>query len=118
MSRQIQYILEWTITRGQQGAFKKLALAAIEAAKADEPGTLGYQWYFSKDESKCYVAESYADAGSMMTHLENVAPVLSEFFKLSAITRFEVFGNLTSKAEKALAPLRAQTFDHWSGFTR
>jgi hypothetical protein len=50
--------------------------------------------------------------------MEHVGPALGELLKVSKITRFDVFGNLSPAAKESLQAAGAQTYSFWEGFTR
>jgi len=118
MTNEIQYTVEWTIKPGGLKIFKDIANKAIKLVQDSEPGMKGYQWYFNNDESKCYTAEWQLSSESLLTHLQNVGSILPELLEHSDITRFEVFGNLNSKASEAVKGLGAKVFGYFNGFTR
>lgn len=118
MSDQIKYTVEWTIYDGKLNEFKEIAQAAISSTKSSEPDMLGYQWYFNDDQSKCYLLERVSDSQALLNHFENVGPILPQLSEFAEITRFEIYGNLTEEAEKAIAPLGAKTFDYYDGYIR
>ena len=118
MSEQIKYTVEWTINSGKLNEFKQIAQTAINSTKSNEPDMLGYQWYFNGDQSKCYLLERVSDSQALLAHFENVGQILPQLAEFAEITRFEIYGNLTEEAEKAIAPLGAKTFDYYDGFVR
>ena len=118
MSYQVQFFVELTIGAGGLARFKELAQAATDAVQAQEPGTIGYQWYISEDQKCAFVIEWYAHADLIPAHFQLVGPIMGEMGKVSEVARFEVFGNLTEAARQALAPLSPGMFGFWLGFTR
>lgn len=118
MHAPIQYTIEWTLKPGGMEAFKKLGQGAIDAVRENEQGMKGYQWYFNEDSSKCYLSEWFADSGALLQHLANVGPTLPEFFEHSEITAFQVLGDLSPEARKAVAELNAEVHGFWAGFVR
>ncbi len=51
-----------TIVKGKREEYKKLVQEMSRAVEANEPGTLHYQFYLNRDETKCIVNEIYADS--------------------------------------------------------
>lgn len=100
-ANQVQYTVEWTINPGQVEAFKALGQAAIQAVQANEPDMVGYHWYFDDDQSTCYLHESYANPDGIATHIDHIGPTLMKLLDVSKISRFEVFGDLSPKAQQA-----------------
>ena len=118
MSQKLQYTVEWGIKPGGLDTFKSLANQAIDLVQANEPGMIGYQWYFNDDESKCYTVEWFNGSEAFMAHLQNVGGILPKILEVSDITRFEVFGNPSEEARTALAGLGASIVGYYGGFTR
>ncbi len=115
---QVQYIVEWTIKEGSLETAKKMAADVTKSVAANEPKMMAFQWYINEDQTKLYLVEWFADADAIVDHFENVGEALGEFFNYAEISRYEVFGDLTEEARRAVEGLGAQTFDHWDGFTR
>jgi quinol monooxygenase YgiN len=118
MHAPIQYTIEWTLKPGGADAFKQLAQSAIDAVRENEPGMKGYQWYFNEDGTKSYLSEWFDNSGALLEHLGNVGPILPQFFDVSEITAFQVLGDLSPEARKAVAELNAEVHGFWSGFVR
>ncbi|MHB8994498.1 MAG: hypothetical protein ACYC63_04530 [Armatimonadota bacterium] len=118
MVNEVQFVVELDINAGEQETFKKWAKAAIDVIEAKEPETIAYRWHLSDDETKCYISEWYPSSDVLAAHMEHVGPTLGELLKVSKITRFEVFGNLSPAAKASLQAAGAQTYSFWEGFTR
>lgn len=114
----ISYVVEFSIKDGKVDEFKSKAEGYIAAVKANEPGTLGYQWYLSEDGKRCLIQETFASSDALLTHLGNVGPSLPELLEIAPLTRCEVFGTASDAASSALAALSAVHFPHLSGFDR
>jgi quinol monooxygenase YgiN len=118
MVNEVQFVVELAINAGEQEDFKKWAKAAIDVIEAKEPETIAYRWHLNDDETMCYISEWYPSSDVLAAHLENVGPSLAEMLKVSKITRFEVFGNLTPAAKEMLEAAGANTYGFWEGFSR
>jgi hypothetical protein len=118
MSDQVQFVVQITIAEGGLEKFKELAKAAADTVEAQEPGTIAYRWYFSEDQTQCYVLEWYKSADLIPGHMECVGPILVEMGAVSHVTRFEVFGNVSEEIRAAMAPLGAKFLGYSHGFTR
>jgi quinol monooxygenase YgiN len=118
MDSKVQYKVEFTLQAGQQESFKKMIDQLIIQVKANEPGTLNYQFYFNEDETICQVIEHYNDSPAMLHHLANVMPALTEVLKISSITKLEFFGPLSEEAHAAAAAFGAVFYSSYDGFTR
>ena len=117
MSR-ISYIAEFTIADGKAGEFKSKAQGYIDAVEANEPGTLGYQWYVDAAGTRCLLHETFASSEALIAHLQNVGPSLPDLLAIAPITRTEVLGSASAAATEALAALGAVHFPHLAGFER
>ena len=80
---------------GSLEAFKKISRQCVETSQAE----LFYGFTFHGNLA--HVREGYADAAALLTHIQNIGPLLEQLLKLSDITRLEVHG-----PEKELANLR------------
>jgi len=118
MTDELQYTVVWNIKPEGLDAFKELAKKATELVRDNEPDIKGYQWYFNEDETICYTLEWHSSSESLLAHLANVGEVLPKILGYSDISRFEVFGNPSSKAMDALKGLGAEFYGFFDGFTR
>lgn len=114
----ISYIIELTIAAGKVDEFKAMAKGFIGGVQANEPNTLGYQWYLCEDGSRAILQETFSSSEALLTHLGNVGPSLPPLFAIAPITRFEVIGSASDDAREALAGLGAVHFPHMAGFDR
>lgn len=114
---QVQYFVELTIFAGKVETFKKLAQESIDIALAKSK-VLGYQFYFNKDESKCYLLEQYPDSEALLPHIASLQPIVRKVLAVSRVSKFEVFGNLNPEARRTLADFGANIFEYWNGFVR
>ena len=117
MADQIQYTVGWTIHAGKLDEFKALATEATALVEQNEPGMLGYHWYFNADETKCTLIEQYPSAEHILVHLGNVGGVLGKLLEISDLT-IDVYGEISDDARAALDPLGAVYYHHHTGFSR
>ena len=117
---QIQFRAEFTVQEGKIEEYKKLVQEMSRVVEANEPDTLGYQFYLNRDETKCIVYETYADSEAVFAHINGVASktILPKIFNVSRIRKFEVFGNPSEELQKVLATFSPQTYNLFSGFSR
>ncbi len=118
MTETIQYTIEWTIKPGGLEAFKEMAESISKLVEENEPQMKSYQWYFNEDATKGYTIENHTSSDSLLAHLENVGEVLPKLLVYCDLSRFEVFGNPTPEAKKALDTLGAKYNGHYTGFER
>ena len=86
---------------GKLEAIKAAMPAFMEMTKTEEKN-LFYEFSVNGDEIFC--REGYVDAGGLLTHLDNVGPMLAEALKIADLTRLEVHGP-AAELEKLKAPL-------------
>lgn len=114
----ISYLIQFTIEDGKTEEFKKLADGFIALTQANEPNTLSYQWWVAEEGPHALLYETFTDSDGLLTHLGNVGPSLPDLLAIAPITRWEVFGDASADARKAMADLGAVYFSHSNGFDR
>lgn len=116
----IHYTVEFTLKQDARDRFESLAEECISRVRRDEPNTLGYEWYITADGSKCHIDEWFKDSDAMLEHLGGsvVTEVLPKLLEAGEITGFDVHGELSPKAEEALAAFGTRNFQPLAGFTR
>jgi quinol monooxygenase YgiN len=120
MSKQVVYfVLDFVINEGKLAEFES-TVRTMTVGSQKEHGTIGYEWYFSKDRKQCRLLESYVDANAVLAHLSG--PVVQELVpkiqQYSSIARFEVYGNPGPKATEILEGIEAKIFAHGIGLSR
>ena len=105
------------ISSGNLQAFKALCEQFV-AKTSSEAKCLYYGFSFDGDQVHC--REGYEDAEGLLTHLNNVGPLLEEALKISELTRLEVHGpdEELAKLREPLAALKPQFFTLAYGFRR
>jgi hypothetical protein len=98
-------------------AFKKLCERFV-AKTSEETTCLYYGYSFDGDQAHC--REGYQDAEALLTHLQNVGPLIDEALKIAEIARLEVHGpeEELAKLREPLAHLNPQFFVLEYGFRR
>jgi quinol monooxygenase YgiN len=86
--------------------------------EAHEPGTINYQFYLDKSETKCIIWETYANSEALLAHTNSVASqtILPKIHGVSKIRRLDVYGNPSEELQKMLSG--KQTFNRFAGFSR
>jgi quinol monooxygenase YgiN len=109
-----------TIVKGKREEYKKLVQEMSRTVEANEPGTLHYQFYLNRDETKCIVNEIYANSEATLAHINGVASqtILPKIHNVSRISRLEVYGNPSKELQKVLADIVSQTYIPFTGFSR
>ena len=105
------------VAPGKLAAFKELCEQFVAKA-GKEPKCLYYGFSFNDDQVFC--REGYADAEGVLSHLENVGPLLAEALQIAEITRLEIHGpeEELARLRGPLADLNAQFFTLEYGFRR
>jgi quinol monooxygenase YgiN len=109
-----------TIVKGKREEYKKLVQEMSRAVEANEPGTLHYQFYLNRDETKCIVNEIYANSEATLAHINGVASqtILPKIHNVSRISRLDVYGKPSKELQKVLADVVSQTYIPFAGFSR
>ncbi len=108
---------EFTIESGKVDEFKKFAQELMDVVEEKEPKTLRYQWYFNRDQSKCYLVEEYPNAAAVRVHILHVGLHVRKLLQVSKVTKFTALGKLILP-RKALAAAGGQNFRYWKGLAR
>jgi quinol monooxygenase YgiN len=69
MATEVSWIVELNLQAGRKTEFTALMNEMINATRANEPGTLNYEWSTSADGAVCHIFERYVDSAAVMTHL-------------------------------------------------
>lgn len=115
----VNILVELSIHEGKLDAFKALA-EKMTAGTQSESGALGYEWYFSADQKRCRLLETYADADAVLAHFMGpvVQQLVPQMLQHSAVDRFEVYGDPGAKATAMLGGFGAEIFHYWNGVRR
>ncbi|MDX1520151.1 MAG: antibiotic biosynthesis monooxygenase [Anaerolineae bacterium] len=116
MTDSIRWIVKLSINEENLDEFKKIAAKLIEKTEA-EPGVLGYEWFFSEDESECCIFEWYKDSEAVLAHSANIGDMLPTFFSLCKPLSWEIYGNASDELKAAVARSRPVYFGHWGGLS-
>jgi len=115
-AQQVHFRVDLAIHEGKLAAFEETVKAMISGC-LKEPGALGYEWYLSKDRTRCRLLETYADANAAVAHMNGavVQQLVPKLLESSSITGFEVYGDPGATATEKLEAFGAQIFPHWQG---
>lgn len=81
---EVELVARMTVRAGMLERFKALAAECIRQAAARDVGTLRYDWFLSRDGTRCEVREAYADSESLLQHRANVRDAIDRLFTDSA----------------------------------
>lgn len=119
MNKNVSWIFELTLTKGNPNDLKKLMVELVESTKNNEPGTLAYEWTLNEDNNICHIHERYSDSNSALIHLNTFNENFAE--RLMAIgdaTGFVVYGNPSNELKDALEAFGGTYMSPIGGFTR
>lgn len=90
---------------------KALATAGCKTA-ASEPGTLTYDWHYSREQGSLVVLESYADSDAHLAHMraEGHGEFMSSLMQLIDSVEFFVLGEPTREHAAALSSVPGAQF--------
>lgn len=119
MSEQIFWLFENRIKDGQVDALNDLIADMSAATKADEPGTLNYEWFISEDNESCHIYERYADGAAALQHIEAFGEKFADrFMALLEPQGLKIYGDTDGAVKAALAALGARFHTSLGGFIR
>ncbi len=119
MSDTVHLLLALNIKEGELDNFKALMKEMVDATKANEPGTLNYEWFVSDDEKTCHTYERYADSAATMAHLTTFGQEFAErFLAVLEPVQFVVYGNPNDEVRTAVAGFGAVHMSKIAGFAR
>ena len=115
----VAWIFELIVNDGHDAALGTLMTEMVDATRADEPGTLDYEWYLSEDGRRLHIYERYADAAATLAHLGNFRErYLTRFFTALTPERMVLYGAPDAAVRSALAQLAPPVMPQVGGFTR
>lgn len=115
-----QLIVEFSINRGKQEEFKRLAKEIGDAVRRTEPGTRKYEWFLNAKENKCIVIESYDSSITGLNHVngEAIKRLFPQILKIAKIRSFKICGNPSKELMQQLQDVNAELYGFLSGFSR
>jgi quinol monooxygenase YgiN len=108
-----------TVKEGKLDEFKSVAQSLTEGSQS-EPGTIGYEWFASKNGKSFRLVETYADAAAIEAHftgsvVQNGVPKL---VALCTVDALEIYGDPGPKVAAIAGGLGAKIFSYWIGLNR
>ena len=119
MNAQVFCLLEVVIQPGREAEFRALVGEIVAATRADEPGTLDYEWSISADGTRAHLVERYVDSAAVLAHLANFMARFAERF-LAVVTpgAFTIYGAPSDAVKGALANFNPVYLEPVGGFSR
>ena len=102
------------IAPGDLAEFKEVAARALELTKG-EATTLQYDWFFSDDETKCVVRETYANSDAILAHMANVGDLVGKLTELGGGLEIEAFGDPSPELLEAAAAFEPTVYRFFQG---
>jgi quinol monooxygenase YgiN len=119
MGGSIFYDFEVAIKPGQLENFKTLMGEMVESTWANEPRTLAYEWFISKDGTTCHTYERYVDSSAAVAHLKAVGEKYSaRYFTAVEAKRLVVCGEPSDELKGIFAALNPEYLMMAAGFKR
>lgn len=119
MSKQVSWIFELSVNDGELKNLIELMKEMVDSTKANEPGTLSYEWSISGDGKQCHTHELYFDSAATVAHLTSFkANYAARLMSMGVPTRFVVYGNPDLAVRDALEGFGAVYMAPLGGFIR
>jgi quinol monooxygenase YgiN len=119
MAAGVSWMLELSVQPGREKDLTLLANEMVAATRANEAGTLDYEWSLSSDGSVCHIFERYADSAAVMVHLGTFdKKFAARFLEILKPARFVVYGSPSPEVKDALDGMNAVYLQPLGGFSR
>jgi quinol monooxygenase YgiN len=119
MSANIYWVLETNVREGKLDELKSLMKEMVDATKANEPGTLNYEWTISEDSKRCTIYERYADSAAALKHASTFMKTFAgRFVGCVEPKKMVVHGTPADDLRKALTSQGAVFMTPFGGFSR
>ncbi|HVM64637.1 MAG TPA: antibiotic biosynthesis monooxygenase [Acidimicrobiales bacterium] len=106
------FIVELEIGEGQVDELRSVMREMSSTVEADEPGTVGYEWYLTRDGGTCHIYERYDDAAAAVAHGNTLPEALNRRAQQFRPTRLTAYGALGEEVmRKRIEPLLAAVPD-------
>lgn len=117
MSSKFSILSKVTIPSDQRDAYLEKVKALVEQSEAEEPKTLGIEWYLN-DENEIIVIDSYLDSEAFLEHVANVGELASAMTDIAPSTELLIFGSPSTAVSQMLSSMGARFYGSFAGFTR
>jgi quinol monooxygenase YgiN len=105
-----------TVRPRQAGGFRRQAAELLRLAREKDARTLRYDWFLSRDGTKCHVREAYLDTQGLVEHNANVVQARDALFEQFADNHFmTVYGEATQQLHDLFKAVHMQ--EHVKMFT-
>jgi quinol monooxygenase YgiN len=119
MSEQVSWLLELEIQAGREDDLRTLMTEMVDATRANEPGTLDYEWCISSDGKQLHLFERYVDSAATLVHLGTFGnKFAARFMEILKPVGFVVYGAPSDQVRNALAAFGPEYMERIGGFSR
>jgi quinol monooxygenase YgiN len=119
MNTNVYWTLELGVQPGRQKDLQVLMAEMVGATRANEPGTLNYEWSTSADGKLCTLFERYLDSDAAMIHIGTFGKKFAgRFFEILKPLRFTIYGTPSPAVKDALAASNPVYMQSVGGFSR
>ena len=108
MSENVFFIVELEVNPDRVDELRGVMEEMVRVTRADEPGTVNYEWFLSDDGMVCHIYERYVDAAAAVVHSRTFPPELFQRSQAFPPVRLTAYGKLTEEIrEQRIDPLLA-----------
>lgn len=102
MNTQLHIVVKMDILPESLGKLKSLIPTINALVNKGEPGTIVYKWHINEEAMKCYLVETMRSDEDMLTHLQNIGPILPDLFAVAPIRTWEIYGDLSNEVAETV----------------
>ncbi|WP_444928634.1 putative quinol monooxygenase [Microbulbifer sp. SSSA002] len=117
MFKNIGWIVEVKIKKGQEQAFRAIVDEMVEITSQQEAGTLNYQYYIS-DNREIIVYEHFSDVSAAHKHVDTWEKYSERWLKTAEPTRVIYLGEIPDDLRARHKGLMPQQYYFYAGFER
>lgn len=96
-------VARFSVHPGKEAEFRALAQECFDRVVANEPGTLGYEWFLSEDGRECLTIDIYRDVDALRAHMANAGPVMAKIVGI-VDSRTAIYGAVPDELRARLKP--------------
>ncbi|HFC01320.1 MAG TPA: hypothetical protein ENJ53_10990 [Phaeodactylibacter sp.] len=90
-------------------AFKNIVQQCIACTEENDIGTLQYDWFHNKDQTRWVVRETFTNSDAALTHMENLGDLMDDILAVSEYSP-EIYGNASSDFLNAIGGFVPKVF--------
>jgi quinol monooxygenase YgiN len=110
----LRAVAKFRIHPGKGADFRTIAAQCLEAVKARDPGTSGYEWFINEAGTECIVLESYDSAEALLAHTRNVGALVGRLLRIADYS-VDMLGDPTSEIRAALRRMQISLYGRLQG---